>query len=449
MKNYDVIVVGSGSAGIGAALAAARNGAATLLVEKNGFPGGLGTAGLISHFDNMKMLGVTGIAMELYNELRKRGALKEFDVSGFDMPYSFWQGGCGFDPEELKALILDLLKEAGVELLFHSLVTETVVNRDRIEGIVLYNKSGRKTVTGKVVIDATGDADVACQAGAGYELGDGNGECMSPTLSFLIGGVNTERLLEYFDEHPDQIGNHPRLGKYIKDHRRSIIIQGFYDLIRKAREAGDLDIQLPEPGIGLILQPRYGVYHVNATRVPGINPVDGESLSLLETRERENVRELFRFMKKYIPGFEDSYIMQTALQAGIRESRRIAGEYCLDIEDIRGRKKFGDSVVKSMLGHTDVHSGKDMKWSFEFIDGPYYIPYRALVPKKVDNLLVAGRCISVTREALASIRIMPVCTGTGEAAGTAAALSAGEGCTPRKLNVGLLQERLVKNGVEL
>lgn len=449
MGNYDVIVAGSGSAGIGAALAAARNGAKTLLVEKNGFLGGLGTAGLVSHFDNIKMLNVTGISMELYDKLKERGALKEFDVSEFDLPYSFWQGGCGFDPEDMKTLILDLMKEAGVDILLHSYVTGTIMNNDRIEGIVLHNKSGRREITGKVIIDATGDGDLAYQAGAEYKMGNDNGECMSPTLSFLIGGVHTERLLEYFDEHPDQIGNHPRLGKYIKDHRRSIIIQGFYDLMQKARDAGDLKIQLPEPGIGLIMQPRYGVYHVNATRVPNINPVDGDSLSYLELRERENVQELYRFMKKYIPGFEDSFIMQTAIQAGIRESRRIIGEYLLKIEDLKGRVKFSDAVVKIMMGHTDVHSGKDMKWSYEFVSGPYYIPFRALIPKKIDNLLVAGRCISVTREAMASIRIMPVCTGIGQAAGTAAALSARAGCTPRELDIVLLRERLAMNGVEL
>jgi len=445
---YDVIVAGSGSAGLAAALASARQGASTLLVERYGYLGGMLTAGLVAHYDPIDQIEASGIAREIYERLKERGAIKEFDMTGIEMPFRFWQGGCGIDAEEYKNLAFDMVKEAGVDLLLHTWVTGAIKEGDSVTGIEVFNKSGRKEIYAKNVVDATGDADIAAMAGVPFSLGDEDG-IMSSTLCFTIGGADMEKLYAYLEENPDELGNHPRLGKYIRDPRKSSILQGFYKLIRKAKEAGDLTIELPEPGVGMVVLPMPGTLHVNAIRQPGMNTVDAEDLTTMEIKQHEAMEQLVRFMRKYIPGLENVYVLASAALVGVRESRRIHGEYQMTIDDIKNGTPFSDAIVRTKWGHTDVHSGKSMQWSFEFIEGPYYIPYRSLVPLKVDNLLVVGRCISATKKAMASIRIMPLCSMTGEAAGTAAAMAAKKGIRPRDIDTDELRGVLRKNGVVL
>lgn len=444
--NTDVVVIGAGFAGLGAALAAARNGAKVILVERYGFLGGTATAGLVHHFDPINIIEATGIAKEIYDNLKERGSLKEFPVENFEIPFSYWEGGAGFDPEDLKILALNMVLKENIKLMLHTKIIDVKTREDMITSILCNNKSGTFSIQANAYIDATGDADMAAMAGVDFEMGDEKGICMSPTLAFRVGGVETEKILEYLDKNPSQIGNHPRIGKYIRDHRRSVTLQGFYDLIQQARDNEDLEIALPETGIGLTVQPRYGEFHVNATRVNKIDATNGEDISTAEITERQNVEKLFVFMKKYLPGFENAYLMQTADQVGIRESRRIKGEYVLTTEDIRNGVKFKDSVVRSKWAHTDKHSGESMQWSFEFIEGPYYLPYRCLVTPQIKNILVAGRCISATRDAMASIRIMPVCAQIGEAAGTAAAICCEENARPFDLNYRYLADRLIEKG---
>ena len=451
---YDVIVVGGGSAGIGAALSSARNGAKTLLIEKYGFLGGMGTAGLVTHYDPINIIEATGIAYELYNRLRQAGGIKEFSFNENDLTkekikIKFWEAGCGFDSEIYKSVAQQMLEESKVELMLHSNVTGVSVVDGSISRLNVYSKSGDITLKSKVVIDCTGDGDVAALAGAQFEIGSEIGEIMSPTLCFEVSGVDTEQLYEYFDKNPDQLGNHPRLGKYIEDHRNSSIIQGFYKIIQKARDDGFLKIDLPEPGIGLVHLPKKGNFHVNATRVPGTNPLNNNSISHAEILERKNVEHLFNFMKNYFPGFKDSYIVHTATQIGIRESRRIKGEYLFTIDDIKNGTRFEDAVVRSKWAHCDTHSGKSMQWSFEFYEGPYYIPGRSLTVKCFKNLLVAGRCISADRKAMASIRIQPISTMTGEAAGVMGSIAATLGVRIKDIPIIKVQEILSENGANL
>jgi len=449
LKKYDVIVAGGGPAGVAAALAAARMGVNTLLVARYGFLGGMATAGLVHHFDPINIIEVTGIPKEIYEKLKSKNAVKEFPIEKFEMPYSFWEGGCGFDPEIFKCLADELLEEAGVNFLLHSLVTGVIKEGRQLKGITVENKSGRQEILGKIIVDATGDGDVAAKADISFEKGDKNGVCMSPTLCFRVGGVDTELLMKYLENNPEELGLHPRLGKYIRNPRRTSIIQGFRKLIEKARKKGDLAISLPEPGIGMVRQPREGEFHINATRSPGIDGTKVEDLTRAERLERKNICQLVRFMRKYIPGFENAYLIETATQIGIRETRRIIGDYVLTLEDIKKGKKFGDAVVTAKWAHMDIHSGKDMQWNFSFIQGPYQVPYRCLVVRDAENLLVAGRCFSATREAMASIRIMPICMATGQGAGTAAAISISLDKDLREIKGEELQEKLRKQGVKV
>ena len=449
MSSYDVIVVGGGSAGIAAALASSRGGAKTLLIERYGFLGGMLTAGLVAHFDPIRQMEASGIPLEIYERLKKAGAICEYDMDGIEMPYCYWQGGCGIDAERYKSLAVEMLEEAGVDILLHTIVTGVAkTSDDKITSVKIFNKSGASEIEASIFIDSTGDADLAEYAGVPYHLGD-EGGCMSPTLCFNLGGVEMEPLYRYLEENPNELGDHPRLGKYIRDPRKSSIIQGFRKLIRKAREAGDLTIDTPEQGIGMVVLPEKGSFHVNAVRLPGLNPVDAGDLTRLEITERKYIEEVYRFIRKYIPGCENSFMMQSATQIGIRESRRIIGKYTMEVEDIRRGLRYPDAIARYKWGHTDVHSGSGMQWSFEFIEGPYYIPYRSLVPINVHNLLFAGRCISATQAAMASIRIMPICSATGEAAGTAAALCVQKHTDPDELSPEVLQSALITGGVNL
>ena len=449
MTQFDVIVVGAGASGIAAAISAARLKKSVLIIEKYGFTGGTATVGLGHHWDPVKIIEASGIAMEFYNRLKERNALVDFDKTILDMPFSYWEGGAGFDPEEFKCVCLDMLLEENVTCLFHSSVTDIEMEDNRIRAVYVNNKSGKQRYQGKTFIDCTGDGDLFALAGCDYEVGDENGDCMSPTLAFRLGGVDTEQIYHYFDQNPDQFGNHPRIGKYIRSYRESAILQGFYQLIEDAKKAGDLKMPMPESGLGMTIQPRYGEFHINGTRTPNLNPLDGESLSRLEILEREHIKELYHFIKKYIPGCENSYILQTADTVGIRESRRLKGQYVLTEQDIRKGTHFKDSIVRNKWAHFDVHSGKSMQWSFELIEGPYYIPLRCLLSSQVYNLAVAGRCISCTHSALASIRIIPIGALTGQAAGVAAAVSLNQGTNLNHVNHKEVIKTLQKNNVKL
>lgn len=449
LEKFDIAVVGAGASGVAAAVAAAREGLSVLLIERYGFTGGTATAGLVHHWDPVKLIEASGIAIEFYERLKLKGAIKDFEKPEIVMPFTFWEGGSGFDPEEFKIVCLEMLEEAGVACLFHTQVIDAVVENGKITAVEIYNKSGKNKVKAKIYVDATGDGDVFAYAGCRYQTGNVNGEFMSPTLAFRIGGVDTEKIYQYFDENPDEFGNHPRLGKYIKNHRESILLQGFYTLLRQAKENGSLKATIPETGIGMLIQPRYGEFHVNATRTPCKNPLDGRELSKLEIMERKNVLEIFSVIKKYLPGCENAYMMQTADQVGIRETRRLCGEYVLTLQDMENGIEFKDKIMRSKWAHCDVHSPKTMQWSFKFIEGPYYMPYRSLISLDITNLLVAGRCASTTSEAMSTLRIIPIGALMGQAAGTAAAVSLTSGQSLKGIDIKLLQNKLIQHGVIL
>jgi hypothetical protein len=227
------------------------------------------------------------------------------------------------------------------------------------------------------------------------------------------------------------------------------MVQGFYALTKQAQETGDLTTPIVEPGLCLARLPRPGTFHVNATRVLGADPLDARQLSRAETTARRQVDDLVGFMRAYLPGFQDAYLARTAAEIGVRESRRIVGEYRLTMDDIETGRDFPDAVTRNKWAHSDTHSNQSMQWSFHFVEGPYHIPARCLIPVAVDNLLVAGRCISVDRGALASVRIQPIATETGQAAGVMAALAARAATRVRDVDIQEVRRQLQAAGVVL
>ncbi len=442
-NHYHVIVVGGGPAGIAAGIAAARAGARTLLVERFGCLGGVAASGIpfINFFNRHGKQIVRGIAEELVVNLQKAGG-----SLGHLVPKNGHIHSIAFiDPEWVKLIAEEMLLKEKVDLLYHSFVFGAEVEDGRVAAIQVANKAGAQRYTADCFIDASGDGDVAKFAGARYEKGrpsDGLTQAMS--LVFKLSGVDLETAGKAMADQP-LIGT-----PYGSDHPQNI----------------HLEIKLTPwdeivERMGLFQDKGHHIWsgtlhnneltYVNTVRVAKLDPTDPWQLSEAEIRGREQIRKILGFMKEYIPGMKDSYLGGIAQQIGIRETRRIMGQYVLTAEDVLSGRKFEDAVVK--FGYCiDIHDPEGKGWQarqIEAADGYYEIPYRCLVPERVDGLLVAGRCISTTHEALASTRIMPCCMALGQAAGTAAALVGRGGIQPRKLDPKQLRSELLKNGAEL
>ena len=418
MKKYDLAVLGGGFAGVAAAISAARAGLAVLLVEKSNCLGGAAVNSLVNPFmpnytktpDHHVMEKHSlsqGIFLEIVEELRRLGATEG------NPPFVFHE-------EYLKIVLNRMALASKVDLLFRSYLTDAQTEEGRIRAVTVVNKSGKQQITADYFIDATGDADLAVLAGCPFRLGrEGDGLCQPMTLCFRVANVD--------------------IGKYQKARP---MINGLYQQMREQGKIKNVreDVLIFSNLVG-------GVLHFNSTRVVKHNPVDAFDLTKAEIDAREQVLELFTFMKENIDGFQNSDLLMTAPEIGVRESRMIDGEYVLTGEDLVACTRFDDSIA---LGNydIDIHNPEGSGTShYYFPQGKYYtIPYRSLVPQGVDNLLVAGRCISATHEAQASIRIMPIVCCLGEAAGTAAGVAAQDGSKFKLVDVKKVQQRLREHG---
>jgi ribulose 1,5-bisphosphate synthetase/thiazole synthase len=401
-----VIVCGGGVAGIAAALSAARNGCKVMLVERYGFLGGMSTAGLVITVPPMN----NGLQKEIAERLQEMGGyapLHTPSLEGDDVLSH------SLDPEILKLAALKMLQEAGVHLLLHTIVVDVVFEKNTLTGVIVENKSGRQALRGKVVVDATGDGDIAFLAKAPFNLGDESGKMLPVTLMFNMVNVDTEKTL-------DSIGSFEKL--------RSIT--------EESVKKGDLKFSLEAkatknaPGVTAQTLVHKGELNVWGGSLHGVDGTNAKHLTEAEQVTREQGRILTDFIQS-LSGFERSWISCTASQVGVRETRRITGEYLITREDLKRGEQFYDTVVKPY-----DHSGMQ-------------VPYRCLLPKTMDNLLVAGRCISGTSEAMTQLRLIPPCIASGQAAGTAAALSVKKNISPRKVDVAFLQHTLIQQGVEL
>lgn len=437
----DVLVVGGGPGGIAASIAAARNGARTTLVERFGYLGGNLTAGLVGpcmtsySLDGQQQL-IKGIFEEMVMRMEANGGAIHPRNIPAGSPYSgFIVFGhdkvTPFDPEAVKTVALEMCLEAGVQLQLHTFVTDALVEKKRVEGVVAASKSGLEALTARITVDCSADGDVAARAGAAFEKGRDEDGLMQPmTLFFRVANVDDEVVEEYVRAHPD-------------DYRP------FASIVTEAKERGEFPI--PRRGIGLYKTTEPGVWRVNTTRLQGYDGTDVNDLTQAEIEGREQIKILLDFFRTRLPGFENCQLYDTASTMGVRETRRILGEYLLTLDDLSSGREFDDVI--GLCGYpVDIHAptGDGGGASGEHpTANVYQMPYRSLVPKDLDGILVAGRAVSATHEALGAIRVMPPVFAMGQAAGVAAALAVEWGVEPRDVPVPQLQELLVRQGAYL
>jgi PAS domain-containing protein len=444
--NVDVLVVGGGPSGLGAALGAAWAGADVVLVERYGFLGGNATAALVmplmSYFtqqepaanpDLTRLLPadhgpgdpVVAGALEvlLHRLITSGGGVAPDESTGFTIP---------FDPEVFKAVALELLDEAGVRFLLHSFASATVGD-GAPEGVVFETKSGPLVIYADAIVDCTGDGDVAAAAGAEYRVGREEDGLVQPmTLMF--------RMVEF---------ERPEFARYVRDNPgewRGVL--GLWSLIEEATRAGDLD--LPREDVLLFATPHERELSVNSTRIGGVFGTDVWDLSRAEWESRRQMRQIVAFLRKYVPGFADAYLAQSGVQVGVRETRRIMGEYVLTGADVVSARRFDDVIARGAYP-IDIHnpSGKGTVLKRLPPGEAYDIPLGCLLPRRVERLLVAGRCISGTHEAHSSYRVTPIAMATGQAGGVCAALAASNRTTPRAVAARDVQNVLLAQGANL
>lgn len=442
VADVDVLVIGGGPAGIGAAIAAARAGAKTVLVERYGFLGGNATAGLVGPFmTSYSDDGETQLVKGVFDELVRRmervgGAIHPEDVRT-GSPYSgFFSKGhdhvTPFDPEAVKLVSVEMMEEAGVQLYLHSFFCDVIIDGDKVKGGIILNKSGLQAIHAKVTIDCSADGDVAVKAGAEMLQGRQKDGLTQPmTMFFRVANIDDEQVLKYVEENPEE---------------RDLL---FSKLIAEKREAGEWTVN--KNHLGIYRTSQQGVWRVNTTRVQGLDGTKVEDLVQGEIEGRRQVFELIAFFRKYFPGFENATLVDTAAQIGVRETRRLVGEYTLTEDDLISGRDFEDTIA--LYGYPiDIHSPDDVTTEFSKTyqtANIYQLPYRILVPKVKDGLLLAGRNVSATHEALGAIRVMPCAFALGQAAGVGAALSSKQGVEVRDVDIQQLQQTLIEQDVVL
>ena len=426
---FDVIVAGAGSAGMAAAIAAGRSGARTLLLERHPFLGGTSTAVLDTFYgfytpgsQSLKVVG--GIGDDVVAGLKAYGSCLE-------RPNTYGAGtGITYNSEYLKVVWETLALEAGCEVLLNAWVQQVDTAGDRIASVVVATRQGLKSAEAKIFIDATGDADLCFFAGAPYELAGQQAPAQMLTTTFKVVNVDTAK-------------------------RKSIGKDELHRRMTAAAESGNYD--LPRREGSDHITPIKGMFATNMTRVQSFrtsecetrNATDPSFLTAAEICGRRQALEYMRFLRDCIPGYEDSELVAFGTQIGVRETRRIYGEYRLTREDVLSAKQFDDQIGLCGAPIEDHHEGTDTAWQY-LPDGlAVGIPFRTLLPQEVENLLVVGRCFSASHDAHASVRSMAQCMAMGEAAGTAAATAAHAKRELREIDIPALQDVLRAHGAVL
>ncbi len=442
------MVLGGGPAGLCAAIAAARGGADTLLVEQNNCCGGMATAGLVAPFMTCYDSGgdkklIRGLFEELVDRLIAVGGALEPSTIPAGLAYTsyIYKGHIHVTPfraEDLKLVADEMLAEAGVRILYHTALVDAESESGRIERVILHEKEGLCAAAAEVYIDCTGDADLAAFAGAPFILGNGAGKLQPATMFFRVGNVNTAMVDADIEKNRDNF--------YRVD---GVNYRSLHWWVSKARDAGDWT--LDRVSIGLFRGVDEDEFSINTSRIMGIDGTRSDSLTDAELEGRLQVHEIFGFLKKYVPGFENAKLLQTGGTVGIRETRHIVGKKRLTVDSLLNCEKPQDSIMVA-ANSVDVH-GKFGPKSNEYItlpEGEYYgVPYGCLVPEGMTNLLVAGRSISADPEAAGAIRVMPPCMALGQAAGAAAAMAVKNGAPVADVNIEALRKALAEQNVVL
>jgi hypothetical protein len=426
---YEVVVLGGGPAGIAAALAAGRSGRSTILIERYGFLGGAGTAAGLSTFCGLHAVVygkheqvIHGVADDILNRLSA--------MDGLNKPHLTVQNKIqaqAYDISAFKIAADELMAEANVTVLYHAYAAGiTMASEDRIEALIVETKSGRLAIKGQIFIDGSGDGDIAAWSGVPYEVGDGAGNSLYPSTMFRINGVDPEKAGRAWELIPTLMEEAEAKGKMFPRKK---------PIVRPQRNPIEWRANLTQ------------IKNADGTAVSGI---DARQLSYGEVEGRRQCWDVFEFIRKVTPGFEQAYIVEIAPQIGIRETRRIVGEYVLTEDDILGCRDFDDAIGVNGWP-VEAHIKGDVKFVFTPSGSRGYnqIPYRVLLPKQIENLFVVGRCASMSHDGQSSARVSGPCFVMGQAAGTAADLALKDRVTPRQVNVRALQQRLEANGAFL
>ncbi len=428
--DYEVVVLGGGPAGIAAAASAAGAGRRTLLVERYGFLGGMGTAAGVTNFCGLhaNIHGdirrvVHGVADELLDRIDRLGGLNEpHVVLGRTMAQAY-------DTAAYKCAADDLLTSRGAQLLFHALGAGVVVGEGgAVEALLVETKSGRRAVRGQVFIDCSGDGELAAWAGAPFEVGDGAGNMLYPTMMFRVNGVDPEAAGDAWRTIPQLMADAERAGRRRFPRRGAIV--------RPQRHPTEW---------------RVNVTQLTTADGRAVSGIDADELSAAEEQGRRQALKYFGFLKDEVPGFGASYIVEIAPQLGIRETRRVTGRHVLTADEVISCASFADSIGVNGWP-LEKHVAGDVEWVWPDIPasrGYNQLPYRMLLPLGVPNLLVAGRCASMDHEAQSAARVSGACFVMGQAAGTAAHLALATGQELAAVDVAALQAQLERDGAWL
>lgn len=427
-REVDVVVIGGGASGIASAIAAARGGARTLLIEQRGFLGGMGTVSLVPAFcpftDKMKPI-VRGIGIELMERM------KQACNPDYRQAYENTLDWVPIDPETLKRVYDEAALESGIELLYHTFVYDVIKSENgrMIEGIVIVNKSGRSVVRCSYAIDATGDADIAALAGVPFQKGSEQGELQPGSMCYYVANVDRVRFNRYLEETGDTGQLHKTVERAIEE---------------GALPEGRKSIS----GLAWVNDYLVGV---NFGHVFGIDGTRAEDLTRGAVEGRRLVERQMKFFRGYVPGFEQAHLIATGEQVGIRETRRIQGDYVLTADDFMSARSFPDDIARNAY-YIDIHLANSQgSMTFKHLKPgeSHGVPYRVLLPVGIDNLWVPGRAASADRAVQGSLRVMPNCFAMGQASGTAAAMALQGGVGSRGVDVAGLRASLLVQGAWL
>ena len=442
--DYDVVIIGGGIAGSLAAVASSRHGAKTLVVEESGFLGGSLTVcgtGPMMTFHAGSMQVIKGLGDELIERLKAKNLSPGHTVDSTGYTYTVTP----FDAEGMKRELELMVTESGAEILFRAKLISADVKDGKAYSVTVSSLGWNLKINAKVFIDATGDAILLKLAGCPVESGRAKDGVNQPmTMNFRLSGVDISLIRKTMEEHIELFPFLAPHEKGLEKKASRLSFSGFQDIMKAGIASGELDI---DRDIVLCFETNTpDEVIVNMTRIPGLDPLNPFDISKAEMEGRRQVWEMYGFLRKHVPGFSDAVLIASGPRVGVRSSGRMVGVYTITADDILSETKFSDGIA--CCGYPiDVHSdGAETKTTFLRWGGYYSIPYRCLINSNVPNIMSAGRDISCTFEAHASLRVSPCCTATGQAAGTAAALAVSSSVSPLDISISDLRRVLSEDG---